>query len=71
MVTSCINTCEKCELCLGKTEIPADCNPTPDAGTDAAPTGGQTCSIGQPCNAAAPCPSGLYCVTGCCIEIVF
>ena len=24
---NCLNTCERCELCLGKTELPADCFP--------------------------------------------
>jgi hypothetical protein len=33
-VQGCLNTCEKCELCLGKTELPPEClPPPPDAGT--------------------------------------
>ena len=55
-VPACLNTCERCELCLGKPTIPADCN-------------GQTCPPGrQACGLAgqAPCPQGQFCVTGCC-----
>ena len=56
MVADCQNPCDRCELCIGKTSIPADC------------TGGQTCSVGQACNDTTPCPTGTYCLTGCCIE---
>ncbi len=28
-VQSCLNTCERCELCIGKTTLPADCLPPP------------------------------------------
>ena len=39
-VAGCLNTCQHCELCLGKTELPADCfPPPPDAGVGGA--GGQ------------------------------
>jgi len=62
-VPSCANPCDRCELCIGKTSIPADCNA--DAGGS-----GQTCSDGQACNATTPCPGGTYCVTGCCIPVV-
>jgi hypothetical protein len=31
--TTCINTCEKCELCIGKDTLPADCFPAPMGGT--------------------------------------
>jgi hypothetical protein len=34
--TACNNTCERCELCVGKTSIPADCG----QGTGGAPSGG-------------------------------
>lgn len=66
---SCLNPCDTCELCIGKTTLPPECaqNAPPDAGS----TGGQTCSGGlQVCNDATPCPSGTYCVTGCCITVV-
>ena len=40
-VKGCLNTCEKCELCLGKTELPPECSPPPpDAGTGGSGTGG-------------------------------
>ncbi|MBI5532165.1 MAG: hypothetical protein HY898_05600 [Deltaproteobacteria bacterium] len=38
-VPGCLNPCEHCKLCLGKTELPPDCFPQPDAGTGGA--GGQ------------------------------
>ena len=69
-VPSCVNTCETCELCIGKTTLPPECQAPPpptDGGTAPPPN---TCSIGQACNANVPCPPGLYCVTGCCIEII-
>jgi len=70
-VPDCTNPCDRCELCIGKTQIPADCAtaPTPDGAPP--PTGGQTCSNGaQVCNATTACPSGSYCVTGCCVAII-
>ena len=75
---ACFNDCGHCELCLGKTELPADCFPPPpmdggvpvDSGTDGGnppeqcPAGIQACGLaGQ-----APCAAGFYCITGCCIE---
>jgi len=70
--TACQNDCGTCELCLGKTTVPASCTPTnppPDSGT---PPPSNTCSIegAQACNVSTPCPNGTYCVTGCCIQIV-
>ncbi len=38
-VDACLNTCEHCELCLGKTELPEDCQPTGGMGGDGG-TGG-------------------------------
>lgn len=73
----CFNDCGRCELCLGKTTIPADCTPatTTDGGvTDAAiPDGGVStrCDVGvQVCGLPgdSACPSGWYCLTGCCAE---
>jgi hypothetical protein len=74
----CWNECGRCELCLGRTELPADCFPPPDGGglTDDAsmPVDGgavdMRCSPGvQPCGLPTdpPCPDGWYCLTGCCI----
>jgi hypothetical protein len=45
-VTQCMNTCDRCELCVGKTTVPADCGYTPpppgdggvyDGGSDTPP----------------------------------
>lgn len=67
-VADCTNPCDRCELCIGKTSIPADCAQG-DTGTS--PPSGQTCSNGGAvCNAATPCASGTYCVTGCCVAII-
>jgi hypothetical protein len=64
-VTACLNTCAKCELCIGKTTVPPECFGTPDAGTPPppqCPTGIQACGLpGQPA-----CPVTHYCITGCC-----
>ena len=78
--TSCINVCEKCEICIGKPTIPSDCaynpnNPPPDAGVpdgavyDPEPyceEGLTSCGPGGDVPADR-CPPGLYCITGCCV----
>jgi len=72
-VQACLNTCGKCELCIGKDTLPPECFP-PDGGTGtggSAPDGGieQQCPTGvQPCGlpGQAPCAPGSYCITGCC-----
>lgn len=57
IVKSCFNSCAHCELCLGKTTLPADCGPQQDC-----PAGEAPCGLGcQP-----SCPAGYYCRTGCC-----
>lgn len=61
----CLNPCEPCEYCLGKTTLPPEC--TPDGGSggnDGGTGGGGQCS---PCAPEFPCPAGEYCLTGCCI----
>jgi len=80
---NCLNTCERCEICLGKPTIPADCFPgtggtggtggtagTAGTGGDG---GGMRCPVGkQVCGLTGddPCPGGSFCLTGCCTEIV-
>ena len=77
---NCLNTCERCELCLGKTEIPADCFPGTGGsggmggGGGSGGTGGSSdrCSSGvQACGLPGdpPCPAGGFCLTGCCILV--
>lgn len=82
---ACVNTCGRCELCLGKTidDLPADCfdDPGDDAGTTDGGTstddmgggggGGATCDDGeQVCQLNSECPSGYYCQLGCCLPII-
>lgn len=67
-VQSCLNSCESCELCVGKTTLPPECEAPPGS----APPG---CAVPdcrsdqQPCgtDCTAPCPAGQTCITGCCI----
>jgi len=56
-VAACLNTCEHCEICVGKPELPPDCV------SQQCPSGRQAC--GQP--GQADCPAGYSCITGCCI----
>jgi hypothetical protein len=56
-VKACINTCELCEICVGKPVPPPSCDPSQQC-----PAGVQPCGLpGQ-----APCATGYFCVTGCC-----
>ena len=66
-VTQCLNPCERCELCIGKSVLPDDCA-TPDGGAPyACPAGAIACGA----HGIAPecCPAGTSCVTGCCRPI--
>jgi hypothetical protein len=55
-VTSCFNSCEKCEVCVGR-ELDPSCN------------GNNVCPPGQAaCMTDAPCDFQEYCVTGCCVR---
>jgi hypothetical protein len=75
-VASCLNSCAKCEYCLGKTELPPECS---DGGGGTGGTGGcppaPECDPGrQPCDLNKPecfaaCPAGEFCLTGCCHPI--
>ncbi len=60
-VPPCLNDCGRCEICLGKTEIPEDCTPT-----DRCPPDVQPCGLPDD----PPCPEGLYCITGCCKPVL-
>jgi hypothetical protein len=56
-VAACINSCENCEICIGKPGLPPECQ-------------SQQCPPGKtPCGLAgqAPCPFGNTCITGCCV----
>jgi hypothetical protein len=74
IVQSCFKTCGRCQLCVGKPDVPADCYETPDGGGGTSdggvplqcPGGEQPCGLpGQPV-----CPSRFFCVTGCCQPII-
>lgn len=82
--TSCNNECGRCELCLGKTSIPADCTSGSGGagggggagGTTATPDGGTPtpdCQDYNPCGPTgtdpSACTSGELCITGCCIPL--
>jgi hypothetical protein len=79
-VTQCMNPCDRCEVCVGKPTVPADCGYTPppvDGGTpyDAAPPkdggyGIPTCTNGVACGSEGECPAKTACVTGCCLPFV-
>jgi hypothetical protein len=69
-VPSCTNPCEPCEICLGKSSVTDDCSGQEDAGA----SDNQQCDEGvQPCGLSGqePCSSGGYCITGCCVLIVY
>jgi hypothetical protein len=59
-----LNTCEHCEICLGKPTIPPDCFPA-SAG-DRCPIGKQECGL----SGDDPCQPGSFCLTGCCTDTV-
>jgi hypothetical protein len=72
-VTQCMVPCGRCEVCVGKPTIPADCNTydggVPDGGTPyTCPVGYMAC--GQYGVDPSLCPDGTGCVTGCCRPLV-
>jgi hypothetical protein len=84
-VAACLNTCGRCELCLGKTTLPDDCfGPDGGMGTGSSGAGGSSGGTGggtgggqcppdlQPCGLPdqEACPQYFYCITGCCQEVV-
>lgn len=62
--SDCMNPCERCELCAGKTpaEVPKDCG--------AAGGPGYSCEGGRVCSATEPCDLFEYCTQGCCLSFV-
>jgi hypothetical protein len=71
-VPGCLNTCAKCELCIGKTTLPPECFQDGGVIDGGGSDGGSTtqCPDGvQPCGlpGEALCPMDFYCTTGCCI----
>ena len=82
-VQGCLNTCAKCELCIGKTTLPPECFPDGGVvdidggiGVDGGEQdggGSMQCPAGvQACGLPqqGPCPQNYYCITGCCINHV-
>jgi hypothetical protein len=83
-VTQCMKTCDRCELCVGKTTVPEDCGPTTDTDGGAPGDSGVTppphdggggtpvCSYGQSCTPGpvTGCPANNDCLTGCCVPII-
>jgi hypothetical protein len=74
-VTACLNPCDHCEICVGKSTLPSDCSvPPPPTGTGGTSggsggtggAGGAAGTAGSPCNAGATyCgPGGVACPTG-------
>lgn len=80
--TACVNTCEKCEVCIGKPQLEPECTvtlPPPDGGVpvqgDAGTPPPPTPKCGEGIISCGPggqvadgaCPANTYCLTGCCI----
>lgn len=67
-VVACFNPCDECELCIGKTELPASClcdaeGAIPETcGVQECPADATACGL----DCQAPCPAGYFCLTGCC-----
>jgi hypothetical protein len=65
--TSCVNDCKPCELCLGKTVLPAECY---GGQGGAGGQGGIDCGTYNRCGTdASTCALGQLCVSGCCVPI--
>lgn len=61
-VEACQNTCDECELCVGKPELPATCGV---GQSPRCPEGVSACDPSGP----GSCGSNGYCVTGCCARL--
>lgn len=46
-VKACLNNCEHCELCIGKTTLPADCNPSTSTSSSSGAGGAGSTSSGS------------------------
>lgn len=55
---SCLNACEDCELCPGRSRVPASCASVQPV-----------CAGLTPCRGVADCELGEYCLQGCCFPI--
>jgi hypothetical protein len=60
-VAECQNDCAECELCVGKTSLPASCS----GGLPVCATGQQACDP----SIEATCGGNEYCITGCCVAL--
>lgn len=75
IVPTCFKSCGRCQLCIGKDTLPADCyqsgGGTTDGGTPVACPPG-LCTYGQACGVSGcgPCKPGFYCITGCCVPTI-
>lgn len=72
-VDQCSKGCGVCQLCLGKTTLPPECNNVQPDGGITLNDGGTTArcpATEQPCGLPSDpaCPAGLFCQTGCCIQ---
>ena len=74
---NCLNTCERCEICLGKPTIPADCFPgtggsggMSGGGGMGGSDGGERCPVDKvPCGLEGDAACAGFCLTGCCIVV--
>jgi len=75
-VTQCANTCDHCEICIGKPTLPPDCGPVvADGGSTPPPPPPPVCpGTSQACGPGgidpAACPAGTGCITGCCLNLI-
>jgi hypothetical protein len=74
--TECENSCDRCELCEGKTaeDLPADCTPPPATDPPATdppatdpPIDEDACDGQAACSAEVACVAEQFCSQGCCI----
>ena len=74
---NCLNTCERCEICLGKPTIPADCFPgtggsggMSGGGGMGGSDGGERCPVDKaPCGLPGDAECAGFCLTGSCIVV--